>query len=304
MPVSFKQQFDVLKAAVAANPQLQLALGVAGIGAVTSIVLLFAGGDRELAIIGGLFVIGFMFLLAIFISVTSPSGLTTRPVLAGFLVWSISAIFICSLVAMFLSFFVCWPQPFGRNCQIPRLNFINESFLNDNFARLVNNGAEHYYYLDKVEKKPGGDFFISDFSKSVFVVSGLVRNYTVDKDGSISVTVSVTISDSQGVIDVKTSREYTSPTAWQKEPFKIPSRIGASAFKEQMRQNGFPISDTDIPFVLAIGCMKERSGMTGKIRFDILAMDAKAGTFARPNPLDANVIQTNAAALPGTKSCG
>jgi hypothetical protein len=147
---------------------------------------------------------------------------------------------------MFFSFFICWPQRFGRDCQPPRLSFLNASFLDEQFAHRVDQGGAHYFYLDKAAKKPGPEYFyISEITKQVFVVAVIVRNCAVDNDESASVTVSVTIHDSQGIVDVKTSHEYTSRTAWERAPFKIPPYIGASAFKAQMRQNGFPLSDTD-----------------------------------------------------------
>lgn len=49
--------------AVRNDPRLKLAAGVAQPGAVVAAVLAFAGGNYELAVIGGLFVVGFMILL-------------------------------------------------------------------------------------------------------------------------------------------------------------------------------------------------------------------------------------------------
>ena len=88
-----EQQLAILREAIRLNPKLQLAFGVAGIGAVISIVMFLVGGDRELAVIGGAFVVGFMFLLAIFVGVTADPSSRTRVFLGEFLAWSISTIF-------------------------------------------------------------------------------------------------------------------------------------------------------------------------------------------------------------------
>jgi len=100
--------------AIKEDPRLRLASGVALLGAVIAVVLSFTGGDRDLALFGGVFVVGFMILLAIFIAVTKSE--TPPPYVAGFLIWSISIAFVASICFIMTSYFFCWPQPLGKGC--------------------------------------------------------------------------------------------------------------------------------------------------------------------------------------------
>ncbi|QEL25525.1 hypothetical protein FQV39_25235 [Bosea sp. F3-2] len=106
--------WDDIKQAIAGNPKLGLLSGVAAIGAVISVVLGYTGDNYELAVIGGLIVVGFMILLAIFISVTSSQQ--QYPYLAAFLIWAISFAFIGTIFLVMSSYFMCWPQGLGRSC--------------------------------------------------------------------------------------------------------------------------------------------------------------------------------------------
>ncbi|KUL93355.1 hypothetical protein DK26_23810 [Bosea sp. WAO] len=103
-----------ISGAIKRDPRLRLAGGVALLGAVVAAVLEFTGGDRDLAVIGGLFTVGFMILLAIFITITESKE--PRPRLAAFLVWSISLAFVASIALLALSYFICLPPPFKSHC--------------------------------------------------------------------------------------------------------------------------------------------------------------------------------------------
>jgi hypothetical protein len=113
--------------AIKRDPRLRLAGGVALLGAVVAAVLSFTGGDRDLAVIGGAFVVGFMILLTIFISISESQK--KRPYLEAFLIWSISLAFIASIVLMVSSYFFCVPQPFGRSCSA-RLGYVRGDIVN------------------------------------------------------------------------------------------------------------------------------------------------------------------------------
>lgn len=107
--------------AIKRDPRLRLAGGVALLGAVVAAVLSFTGGDRELAVLGGLFVVGFMILLTIFISISESKE--PRPRLAAFLIWSISLAFVASIALVVLSQFFCLPQPLRSSCAT-RLSYV------------------------------------------------------------------------------------------------------------------------------------------------------------------------------------
>lgn len=105
---------DIVRDTVTGDPRLKLLTAVAAIGAVISIVLGFTGEDRALAIIGGVFVVAFMILLAIFISITN--GEQKRPFLAAFLIWSVAIGFVSAVYLVMSSYFGCWPRVLGRGC--------------------------------------------------------------------------------------------------------------------------------------------------------------------------------------------
>lgn len=119
--------FAFIWSAVRRDPRLRLAGGVALLGAVVAAVLRFTGGDRDLAVIGGVFVVGFMILLTIFISISGSQK--KRPYLEAFLIWSISLAFIASIILMVSSFFFCLPQSFGRSCSV-RLGYVRGDIVN------------------------------------------------------------------------------------------------------------------------------------------------------------------------------
>lgn len=109
------------------DPRLRLAGGVALLGAVVAAVLSFTGGDHELAVIGGLFVVGFMVLLTIFVSISESKR--KRPHLESFLIWSISLAFVASIALIVSSYFFCIPQGFGRSCSV-RLGYVRGDIVN------------------------------------------------------------------------------------------------------------------------------------------------------------------------------
>lgn len=73
------ETFAFIAQTIKDDPRLRLAAGIALLGAIVAAVLGFTGGNDELALMAGLFVVGFTILLTILVSVSQSR--TKRPYL-------------------------------------------------------------------------------------------------------------------------------------------------------------------------------------------------------------------------------
>lgn len=294
--------WSLLREAVRQNPRLGVALGVAALGAVTSIVMYFSGGDRELAVIGGVFVVGFMFILSIYTSITAPDGTTNRPILANLLLYGVSLIFIMTLAAVFMSYFFCWPQPFGRVCVAPykHVSIVDVDFLSEHGAIRRAEGSDVYWTIPSIKRRSSRDFHIAKMDDGVFFVAIIVRGFLERADGSTTVNADVIVeTDAMGVVDTKKTGTYPSIKSWEKR--KIPSEIGPNLVKTQFMQAAFDYREGDIPIVVALSCMREAGRPAGKINITITVFDEFSGTYARQS-IDGSIIRDGVNSA-GAQSC-
>jgi hypothetical protein len=291
---------SVLRSAIQVNPRLQIALGVAGLGAVVSTVLTLVGGDRELAVIGGAFVVGFMFILSVFVTITSADGTTQRPYLATTLIWSISAIFIASLSLVISSYFFCWPQPFGRSCQALKITDID--FLRSDGVQRIVEKDEAYFVIPHVARH-NQDYFLDHLDGGVFFIGFLVEGMSIAAGGATDVFARVTLTADgpDDVISIRETTAYPSIDDWRNR--HIPIHVGLSKFPSEMNAAGFHLNHNTLPIVVAIGCLRDRDHSPPKtLMFRVEAFDQKAGTYAT-RLLTASINPSSSAAAEPTQNC-
>jgi hypothetical protein len=293
---------NILREAIRQNPRLRVALGVAALGAVISIVLFLVGGDRELAVIGGVFVVGFMFLLTVFTSITAPDGTTTRPYLATFLVWGISSVFVGTLALFFLSYFFCWPQPFGRSCTATgaRVTIVDMDFVSEDGATRKIEGNDAYWVIPQIQRRSSRDFHMDRLDGGVFFVTILVRGFATGPDKSTRVNADVKFAtDTKGVLETNNTGTYPSGASWEKR--RIPRAIEADKMKVQLRNAAFDYRDGDIPIVVALGCMREDGAPAQKITIAVTVYDEMSGTYAY-KAIDGSIVRDAPSAV-ATQNC-
>jgi hypothetical protein len=279
----------LLREAIKANPRLQLALGVAGVGAVVAIVLYLLGGDRELAVVGGAFVVGFMILLSVFITITSPDGSSTRPYLATFLIWATSLVFVISLVLVVASYFVCWPQPFGRSCNHRSdLSIRGIDFVSEAGAKHIVEGTDSYYVVPQIVRRSNREFHMQQLDGAIFFIAFVVDGFVIASDGSTNVEAEVVIStNTNGLLDIRSTGPYAKPLEWQER--HIPKFIKPDIMLAQFRSASFDIREHSIPIVVALGCMHDTVPPVKTLTFLVTVFDAKARAYARQS-IEATIV--------------
>jgi len=103
--------FKILQSAIAAVPAVKYALGVAGIAAVVAIVVGFKV-NLQVAVFGTLIVLGLMFVLVVFSSLTKQDDAAFASP-ATVLVWFYTVAVMASTILFITAYFWSWPIAFG-----------------------------------------------------------------------------------------------------------------------------------------------------------------------------------------------
>ena len=210
-----KRATDLVREAARNNRPLALMSGVTAAGSVVSAVLAMTGSP-EVAVFGIAFVIAFMFVLLVFVSVARAKS-RSRIILAETLAWSFSLMMVASIGALGTSFFKCWPAPLGTQCKAPvplPAPVRSEAYQLDEKGMRLDGGE---YFLDRATRKSYEDVAYDPAAptKVAFPVASIIHDYGVRPNGTTEVKVTLLAGDDPAHLGIVRSLDLRNPQQWR-----------------------------------------------------------------------------------------